>query len=247
MSVLVVDRLTAGYGKNPIVWDVNLQAKVGQVVGIVGPNGAGKSTLLKAIFSMVRIESGNIRLDETDVTGRSSYLLARSGLAYVPQVQNVFATMSVEENLELGGMMKKSDLKRRISEVLEIFPDLHVARNKKGGDLSGGQRNMLGMARALMAEPKVILLDEPTAGLSPIYVDVVWQQVKRIAESGTSVVVVEQNVDRAISSSDWVYVLVAGRNRVDGPAAAIAELELGEIFLGAVQAANEEEGMLQHK
>ncbi len=239
MSVLVVDHLTAGYGKNPIVWDVKLEAKVGQVVGIVGPNGAGKSTLLKAIFSLIRVDSGSVKLDETDVTSVAPHQLSRAGLAYVPQVQNVFPTMTIEENLEIGGMVKRSEIKRRIAEVLEIFPDLKTAKGKKGGQLSGGQRNMLGMARALMAEPKVILLDEPTAGLSPIYVDVVWQQVKRIADLGTSVIVVEQNVDRAIASSDWVYVMVAGRNRADGPASVVAEMELGEIFLGAVAAADQ--------
>ncbi|NNN15052.1 MAG: ABC transporter ATP-binding protein [Acidimicrobiaceae bacterium] len=239
MSVLVVDHLTAGYGKNPIVWDVKLEAKVGQVVGIVGPNGAGKSTLLKAIFSLIRVDSGSVKLDETDVTSVAPHQLSRAGLAYVPQVQNVFPTMTIEENLEIGGMVKRSEIRRRIAEVLEIFPDLKTAKGKKGGQLSGGQRNMLGMARALMAEPKVILLDEPTAGLSPIYVDVVWQQVKRIADLGTSVIVVEQNVDRAIASSDWVYVMVAGRNRADGPASVVAEMELGEIFLGAVAAADQ--------
>ncbi len=234
MSVLVVEKLTAGYGKNPIVWDVKLQAKVGQVVAIVGPNGAGKSTLLKAIFGLVNIEGGTISLDGEDVTHVPSHVLAQSGMAYVPQVNNVFPTMSVEENLEVGGFVGKIDMAKRIKEVLEIFPDLNTARSKKAGQLSGGQRNMLGMARALMADPKVIFLDEPTAGLSPAYVDVVWRQVKTIAELGTSVVVVEQNVDRAIANSEWVYVLVAGRNRVDGLSEVVSKLDLGEIFLGAV-------------
>lgn len=243
MSVLVVEGLTAGYGKNPIVWEVNLQAKVGQVVAIVGPNGAGKSTLLKAIFGLVQIHSGKISLDGDDVTNIESHVLAQSGMAYVPQVNNVFPSMTVEENLEVGGFVGKLDIYKRIGEVLEIFPDLGNARKKKAGQLSGGQRNMLGMARALMADPKVIFLDEPTAGLSPAYVDVVWRQVNAIAQLGTSVVVVEQNVDRAISNSEWVYVLVAGRNRVDGLSDVVAKLDLGEIFLGAV-APSEGEGAL---
>lgn len=244
MSVLVVEKLTAGYGKNPIVWEVGIEAKVGQVVAVVGPNGAGKSTLLKAIFGLVRIHSGRIVLDEEDVTDVESHVLAQSGMAYVPQVNNIFPSMTIEENLEVGGFVKKSDLRRRSSEVLEIFPDLVPARKRKAGELSGGQRNMLGMARALMAEPKVIFLDEPTAGLSPAYVDIVWRQVQSIAQFGTSVVVVEQNVDRAIANSEWVYVLVAGRNRVDGKAESISQLDLGEIFLGAV-ASSEGEGALQ--
>lgn len=244
MSVLVVNGLTAGYGKNPIVWEVNLQAKVGQVVAIVGPNGAGKSTLMKAIFGLVQVHSGTVQLDDRDVTHVESHVLAQSGMAYVPQVNNVFPSMTVEENLEVGGFVAKLDIAKRIKEVLEVFPDLANAKGKKAGQLSGGQRNMLGMARALMADPKVIFLDEPTAGLSPAYVDVVWRQVNRIAEFGTSVVVVEQNVDRAIASSEWVYVLVAGRNRIDGLAEVVGKLDLGEIFLGAV-ASVEGEGALQ--
>lgn len=244
MSVLVVEGLTAGYGKNPIVWNIDLQAKVGQVVAIVGPNGAGKSTLLKAVFGLVRIHSGSVTLDEEDVTHVESHILAQSGLAYVPQVNNVFPSMTVEENLEVGRFVRKGDLLQRITEVMDIFPDLASARRKKAGQLSGGQRNMLGMARALMADPKAIFLDEPTAGLSPAYVDVVWAQVRRIAEFGTSVLVVEQNVDRAIANSDWVYVLVAGRNRVNGPAEVVSQLDLGGIFLGTA-ASSEEEGALQ--
>lgn len=244
MSVLVVEGLTAGYGKNPIVWNIDLQAKVGQVVAIVGPNGAGKSTLLKAVFGLVRIHSGSVTLDEEDVTHVESHILAQSGLAYVPQVNNVFPSMTVEENLEVGRFVRKGDLLQRITEVMDIFPDLASARRKKAGQLSGGQRNMLGMARALMADPKAIFLDEPTAGLSPAYVDVVWAQVRKIAEFGTSVLVVEQNVDRAIANSDWVYVLVAGRNRVNGPAEVVSQLDLGGIFLGTA-ASSEEEGALQ--
>lgn len=244
MSVLVVEGLTAGYGKNPIVWNIDLEAKVGQVVAIVGPNGAGKSTLLKAVFGLVRIHSGSVTLDEEDVTHVESHILAQSGLAYVPQVNNVFPSMTVEENLEVGRFVRKGDLLQRITEVMDIFPDLASARRKKAGQLSGGQRNMLGMARALMADPKAIFLDEPTAGLSPAYVDVVWAQVRKIAEFGTSVLVVEQNVDRAIANSDWVYVLVAGRNRVNGPAEVVSQLDLGGIFLGTA-ASSEEEGALQ--
>ncbi len=238
MSVLEARVVTAGYGSSPIVWEISLQAKVGQVVAIVGPNGAGKSTFLKAVFGLLPLTSGAILLDEIDITALQSYERARVGLAYVPQVSNVYATMSIIENLEIGAFgaraLKKSEIKGRITDVLDIFPDLAVMPTKKGGDLSGGQRNMLGMARAMMGNPKALLLDEPTAGLSPKYVDVVWQQVRRIADMGTTIVVVEQNVERAIANSEWVYVLVAGRNRHDGPAEMVATLDLGQIFLGAV-------------
>lgn len=161
-----------------------------------------------------------------------THRIARSGMAYVPQVNNVFASMTVRENLEMGAYTKPQGVHQRINEVLEIFPDLAAARNKKAGELSGGQRNMLALARSLMLEPKVVLLDEPTAGLSPAYTAVVWTQIKRVADVGTAVVVVEQNVDLAITNADRVYVLVAGRNRLEGTAAEVAKANLPSIFLG---------------
>lgn len=237
MAVLEVKGLVGGYGKVPVINDVRFQAALSQVVTVVGPNGAGKSTSLKATFGLVSRHAGQVLLDGEDVSGLPSHLLARAGLGYVPQVDNVFATMTVEENLQLGALHQRSGLSQRRDEVFELFPDLAKARQRKGGQLSGGQRNMLGMARALMSDPKVMLLDEPTAGLSPANVDAVWSQIRRIAELGTSVVVVEQNVDRALQQADWVYVLVAGRNYLDGSPAALASVDLGAIFLGATHPA----------
>ncbi len=236
MAVLEVRGLTAGYGKVPVVNEVCFEAALSQVVTVVGPNGAGKSTSLKATFGLVQRHGGEIFLDEQPVTGLSTHLLAREGLSYVPQVDNVFPSMSVEENLQLGALMHKTSLAHRRDEVFELFPDLARARSRRAGQLSGGQRNMLGMARALMSDPKAMLLDEPTAGLSPANVDVVWSQIRRIAELGTSVLVVEQNVARALKHADWVYVLVAGRNYLDGSPAALHEVDLGAIFLGATHA-----------
>ena len=233
MCVLRVEGLAAGYGRVPVISGVALRAGVRQVVAIVGPNGAGKSTAMKATFGLVERQQGRVLLDEQDITHLPAHEVARAGMAYVPQVDNVFAAMSVEENLELGGFVNRRNIAGRQAEVFDIFPDLATARRRKAGQLSGGQRNMLGMARALMSDPKVVLLDEPTAGLSPANVDVVWSQVRRIAELGTSVVVVEQNVDRALNSSDWVYILVAGRNHESGTPARLAELDLAAIFLGA--------------
>ncbi len=233
MCVLKVEGLTAGYGRVPVIFDIALEARVSQVVAIVGPNGAGKSTAMKATFGLVERNAGKVLLDEQDISHLLAHEVARAGMAYVPQVENVFAAMSVEENLELGAFVNRRNLAGRQSEVFDIFPDLAIARRRKAGQLSGGQRNMLGMARALMSDPKVILLDEPTAGLSPANVDVVWSQVRRIAELGTSVVVVEQNVDRALRSADWVYILVAGRNHERGTPARLADLDLAAIFLGA--------------
>lgn len=232
MSVLRASGVTAGYGKVPVIQDVSLGADPGAVVAIVGPNGAGKSTFLKAIFRLLPHAEGKVEVAGKDVSSWPPYRVARAGMAYVPQVNNVFGGMSITENLEMGGFVRQSGVQQRIQEVLDIFPDLAKAGGKKARELSGGQRNMLGMARALMLEPKVVLLDEPTAGLSPAYTTVVWDQVKRVAESGTAVVVVEQNVDRAVKNADWVYVLVAGRNRLDGPAGEVAKEDLPSIFLG---------------
>ncbi len=236
-DVLSVAGLTAGYGKIPIVNDISFNVGLSQVVTIVGPNGAGKSTALKATFGLVNRFGGAIHLDGEPVSDLPTHALAWAGMGYVPQVENVFATMTVQENLSLGGLAqttkaKSRDASRR-SEVFDIFPDLALARNKKAGQLSGGQRNMLGMARALMSDPKIILLDEPTAGLSPANVDVVWAQIRRIADLGTSILVVEQNVARALRQADWVYVLVAGSNYLAGSASTLEGVDLGAIFLGA--------------
>lgn len=207
-------------------------------MAIVGPNGAGKSTLLKAIFGLLRNSSGSVRLAGQEISGWPAFRVARSGMAYVPQVINVFTNLTVHENLEMGGYTLKSGVQQRVNDVLEIFPDLKAARTKKAGNLSGGQRNMLGMARALMLEPRVVLLDEPTAGLSPAYTGIVWDQIRRVAALGTAVVVVEQNVDLAVNNADWVYVLVAGRNRLDGPATLVGKEDLPSIFLGGEVPAN---------
>jgi branched-chain amino acid transport system ATP-binding protein len=238
VPILTATGLTAGYGRVPVVQEVDFQAEPGKVVAIVGPNGAGKSTLLKAVFGLLRNSSGSVKLAGEEIGGWPAFRIARSGLAYVPQVINVFTNLSVHENLEMGGYTLKSGVQKRVDEVLEIFPDLKVARTKKAGNLSGGQRNMLGMARALMLEPRVVLLDEPTAGLSPAYTTIVWEQIRRVAGLGTAVVVVEQNVDLAVTNADWVYVLVAGRNRMDGPARVVGQEDLPGIFLGGEVPAN---------
>ena len=232
MPALQADGITAGYGKVPIVENVSISAEKGKVIALVGPNGAGKSTFLKAIFGLLRQCTGRVQVGGYDLAGMPPFRIARQGMAYVPQVSNVFASMSVVENLEMGAYTRKTGTRQRVDEVLDIFPDLAAAKTKTAGNLSGGQRNMLALARSLMLEPTVVLLDEPTAGLSPAYTGVVWAQVKRVAASGTAVVVVEQNVDLAVSNADWVYVLVAGRNRLEGTAAEVALQDLPSIFLG---------------
>ena len=236
--ILTATGLTAGYSKVPVVQGVDLAAEPGKVVAIVGPNGAGKSTMLKAMFGLLRNRSGSVKLAGEEIGDWQAFKIARGGMAYVPQVINVFTSLTIVENLEMGGYTLKSGLASRVEQVLEIFPDLKAARTRKAGNLSGGQRNMLGMARALMLEPKVVLLDEPTAGLSPAYTGVVWEQIRRVAGLGTAVVVVEQNVDLAVNNADWVYVMVAGRNRLDGPATVVGKEDLPGIFLGGEVPAN---------
>jgi ABC-type branched-subunit amino acid transport system ATPase component len=232
MHALTAENVTSGYGRSPIIRNVGLSVPAGAVTAIVGPNGAGKSTFAKTLAGILRPTTGTIVVNGTDITRIAGHLIPRHGLAYVPQNDNVFRTLSVRENLEIGGYASIKDPRARMKEVLEAFPDLAYALEKKAGNLSGGQQNMLAMARALMAEPTVIVLDEPTAGLSPAYTDVVWRQVELIASLGTAVLVIEQNVERALTHAQFVNVLVAGTNHVHGTVKDIAKLDLAGIFLG---------------
>jgi ABC-type branched-subunit amino acid transport system ATPase component len=232
MSVLDVESLAAGYGRTPVISGVNVQADPGKVTAVVGPNGAGKSTLLKAAAGLLKPMGGRVRLAGREVTGWTPHRIARAGMGYVPQVNNVFPTLSVMENLEMGAFIRKSGVRERMEEVLEMFPDLRQAADRPAGVLSGGQRNMLGMARALMLDPSVLLLDEPTAGLAPLYIARIWERVAAIATTGTAVVVVEQNVDLALEHADWAYIMIGGENFIDGPAREIMREDLAAIFLG---------------
>ncbi len=202
---------------------------------MVGPNGAGKSTALKAIFGLLRPMRGRVNLAGRDVAGWPPHRVARAGMGYVPQVNNVFPTLTIRENLEMGAFTRSDDIRSRMADVLGMFPDLRQAVRKPAGVLSGGQRNMLGIARALMLDPRVLLLDEPTAGLAPTYVARIWERVAAIAATGTAVVVVEQNVALALDHADWAYVLIAGENFMDGPAREVKEADLASIFLGQAQ------------
>ena len=236
MPILVAENITAGYGKTPIINEISVSVDAGQVSTIVGPNGAGKSTFAKALVGVLKITNGSVKVGDVDITKMRGHLIPRNGLVYVPQNHNVFVNMTVTENLEIGGFAVKGDSSARIKEIFGIFKDLEIARNKKAGFLSGGQQNLLAIARALMVNPKAIILDEPTAGLSPAYTDVVWNQVKIIADVGTAVLVVEQNVERAIAHSDQVHIFVAGSNHVSGTSAEISKLDLAGIFLGRAHA-----------
>jgi len=232
MPALLTENLTAGYGRQTIISDISLTAEVGSITTIIGPNGAGKSTFAKTLVGILRPTKGRVVVNDKDITKMPGHLIPRNGLVYVPQNDNVFASLTVMENLEVGGFAVQGDSGARLEEVLNIFTDLKKAREKKAGMLSGGQQNLLAIARSLMVSPTVMVLDEPTAGLSPAYTDVVWNQVDLITKAGTAVVVVEQNVERALKHSDFVHIFIAGTNHVHGPAAEIAELDLAAIFLG---------------
>jgi ABC-type branched-subunit amino acid transport system ATPase component len=232
MPALLTEGVSAGYGRAAIISDISVSADLGAVTTIIGPNGAGKSTFAKTLVGILRPMSGSIAVNGVDITAIPGHQIPRYGLVYVPQNDNVFKRLTVRENLEVGGFASKRDTSARLDEILGIFPDLGQATEKKAGFLSGGQQNLLAIARALMVDPSVIVLDEPTAGLSPNYTDVVWDQIARIAALDTAVLVVEQNVDRALKHSDFVHIFVAGRDHVHGPAAEIAALDLASIFLG---------------
>src|SRR5580693_4323694 len=231
--ILRVEGLTAGYGGAPVIEDVAIDARLGQLTVMVGPNGAGKSTLMKAIAGVVRPSGGRVVLNGSDVTGRAPERLVVLGMSYVPQLANVFPSLTIAENLEMGGYVRKAGTKERAAELLEMFPDLRAARRRPARTLSGGQRTMLAIARGLMLDPKTLLLDEPTAGLSPKIEGAVWDRILAIRASGVAVVVVEQNTRRALRHADRAYVLVNGRNRLEGTGQELSDTErLAAIYLG---------------
>lgn len=230
---LVINDLTAGYGGPPIIEDICLEARPGAITAIVGPNGAGKSTLMKTIAGVIRPSAGEIKVCGQVTSGLSADKLVRHGMAYVPQVANVFPSLTVVENLEMGAYNRKSGVRARIEELYELFPDLGPAARRPARTLSGGQRNMLAMARGLMSDPKVLLVDEPTAGMAPKFEAAVWQHIVQIRQTGVAVVVVEQNTRRTLTHADWAYVLVLGKNRLSGsPAQLLNNEEVVALYIG---------------
>lgn len=231
--VLELDKITAGYGGDPVISDVSVRAHAGRITAVVGPNGAGKSTLLKALVGIIRASSGRVLLNGDDVTGLATEKLVRAGISYVPQVANVFPSLTVRENLEMGGYCRESGLDQRLEELCRLFPDLTSALKRTAGTLSGGQRSMLAMARGLMLDPTVLVLDEPSAGLSPMFQGMLWEQIAKVAATGVGILVVEQNTRRTLKHADWAYVMVLGRNQLDGSARDLAEDEsVINLYLG---------------
>jgi branched-chain amino acid transport system ATP-binding protein len=233
--VLSARAVVAGYVPGfPIVHGVDVDVAAREIVTIVGPNGAGKSTFLKALAGLVAVESGEVVLGGERVAGLPTHELIARGVAFVPQTGNVFATLTIHENLVVGGHILGAGLQDRLARAYALFPDLVAKRRARAGSLSGGQRQMLAIARALMTGPRVLMLDEPTAGLAPMIVAQVFADLRRLAETGVAVLMVEQNAKAALRISDRGYVLAEGRNRFAGAAAALlADRDLAEAFLGA--------------
>ena len=235
VHLLEATGVTAGYIRDvDILHDLHLYIDEGEVVSVVGPNGAGKSTLIKAIFGLVRIREGSIRLRGEEISSLPPHRIARRGMSYVPQLDNIFPSLTVEENLDLAVVgADKGELRGRRAEVYELFPPLVPARRRQAGLLSGGQRQMLAMARALMPRPQVLLLDEPSAGLAPEYVALVFDKIVGIRDAGVTVLVVEQNVRRSLALSDRGYVLELGRKRFEGSGEELLNNEtVVELYLG---------------
>ena len=215
--ILVVDELVAGYiPEVNILNGCNIEVRKGEFVGVIGPNGAGKSTVLKAILGQCGVESGQVRFLDNDITGMKAHELVEQGVGYVPQTQNVFQSLTVSENLEMGCFIKPSVFEERFEYVTSLFPKLRERANQRAGSLSGGERQMVAMGRALMMEPKLLLLDEPSAGLSPALQDEVFIQCKRINAEGIAILMVEQNARRCLQVTDRGYVLDQGKNAYTG-------------------------------
>ena len=234
MSLLVASGIAGGYRVGAdILHGIDLTLEPDEIVVIVGPNGAGKSTFMKAVFGLIRISGGTIRFDGADITQRQTEDIVRLGICYVPQERNIFPSLTVQENLEMGAFIRTDDWRPQMERMFEIFPRLKERRKQPAGLMSGGERQMVAMGRAMMLEPKLILLDEPTAGLSPKFIDQTFEQVKLINSLGVGVLMVEQNAKQALAIAHRGYVFAAGRNRfTDDARAMLANKEIAEMFLG---------------
>jgi ABC-type branched-subunit amino acid transport system ATPase component len=234
MIILQAENITAGYTTEVnILYDVGIRLTSGKIVSVIGPNGAGKSTLLKTIFGILKPTNGKISLKDEDITGLKPDKVANKGISYVPQVDNVFPSLTVQENLEMGAFIRDDDYSQRLNEIYELFPILGDRRKQKAGQLSGGQRQMVAMGRALMVDPQVLLLDEPSAGLSPKLVEMIFEKIMDINKTGVSMIIVEQNAREALKMADHGYVLAMGRNVLDDTGKALlANEEIGRLYLG---------------
>lgn len=230
---LIGDKMTGGYGPVDILHDCTVSVDKGQIAVIVGPNGAGKSTAMKAVFGMLNLRSGQVLLDGEDISRLSPQARVAKGMAFVPQTNNIFTSLTVEENLEMGAFLRRDDIFKTIEQIYELFPILRDKRRQAAGELSGGQRQQVAVGRALMTQPKVLMLDEPTAGVSPIVMDELFDRIIEVARTGVTILMVEQNARQALEIAHKGYVLVQGRNAfTDTGKALLADPEVRKSFLG---------------
>ncbi len=231
---LIGEAMTGGYGKGPdILHGCTVAVDRGEIAVIVGPNGAGKSTAMKAVFGMLDLRSGSVRLDGEDITDLSPQARVARGMGFVPQNNNIFTSMTVEENLEMGAFIRTDDITETMEQVYELFPILREKRRQPAGELSGGQRQQVAVGRALMTRPKVLMLDEPTAGVSPIVMDELFDRIIEVSRTGIPILMVEQNARQALEIADRGYVLVQGRNAYTGTGRELlADPEVRKSFLG---------------
>ncbi len=230
---LIGENMTGGYGPVDILHNCTIAVEKGQIAVIVGPNGAGKSTAMKAVFGMLNLRGGSVKLAGEDITKLSPQARVRKGMGFVPQTSNIFTSMTVEENLEMGAFIRTDDIKDTMAQIYDLFPILKQKRYQAAGELSGGQRQQVAVGRALMTQPKVLMLDEPTAGVSPIVMDELFDRIIEVARTGISILMVEQNARQALDIADKGYVLVQGANRfTDTGQALLADPEVRRSFLG---------------
>ena len=228
------NKMTAGYGNGPdIISSCTIKVNKGEIVAILGPNGAGKSTAMKAMLGLLNLKSGNIKINGTDISKLSPQERVKSGISFVPQTKNVFSELTVRENLEVGAFLREDNINDVIEEIYDLFPILREKSSQVVGQLSGGQRQQVALGRALMIKPSVLMLDEPTAGVSPIVMDELFQHILRVKETNVGIIMVEQNAKQALSISDRGYVLVTGQNKFEGSGSELLEdPEVRRSFLG---------------